>query len=172
MWCCHQKYTQDSFDVNLGGWRKQKMNKKEGAVWKGSTRRFLVYLEANGSVQCYVEVSRKRRIKAIKEDCVYNTLKAINVVVKIVKEAATIGKRLTKRRRLGHSEDKCWVKNPSLRPSQPSQKPKSKGKKKEASEIINAMDTFEFSNVGFERHYSDTEASETSINTQFDTMEL
>ncbi len=34
------------------------------------------------------------------------------------------------------------------------------------------MDIFEFSNVGIERHCLDIEASDTSINTQFDTMEL
>jgi len=62
-------------------------------------------------------------------------------------------------------------KNPSLRPSATSDKSKQKGKK-EANETVNAMTTFEFSNFGVERHYSGAEASDTSINTQFDTIDL
>ena len=45
-------------------------------------------------------------------------------------------------------------------------------RKKEASETVNAMTTFEFSNLGVDRNYSGTEASDTSVNTQFEAMEL
>ena len=34
------------------------------------------------------------------------------------------------------------------------------------------MATFEFTNHGIERHYSDSEASESSLNPQFEPMEL
>ena len=44
--------------------------------------------------------------------------------------------------------------------------------KKEANEAINVMDTFEFTNVGVGRRYDEPEPSDTSVNTQFETMEL
>ena len=34
------------------------------------------------------------------------------------------------------------------------------------------METYEFSNIGVDRHYEELQPSDTSINTQFDTMEL
>jgi len=69
---------------------------------------FFVYLEDNGSEQYHVEVSQKRRIKVMKENRVCNTLNAINIVVKIVKEVATIEKRLTRRQKLKMFLSPSW----------------------------------------------------------------
>ena len=66
--------------------------------------------------------------------------------------------------RLGHTEEECWKKNPALRPRQ-------RTNSKPANEV-NVMETYEFSNIGVDRHYEELQPSDTSINTQFDTMEL
>ena len=68
--------------------------------------------------------------------------------------------------RLGHTEEQCWVKNPELRQKS---KPKQKGQK---TESVNALTTFEFTNRGVDRHYEEPDDSDTSVNTQFEAMEL
>jgi len=65
---------------------------------------------------------------------------------------------------LGHTEEECWKKNPALRPRQ-------KSNPQPVNEV-NVMETYEFSNIGVDRHYDEHQPSDASINTQFDVMEL
>jgi len=69
--------------------------------------------------------------------------------------------------KLGHAENQCWNIYPELKPNKSS----AKSKNKDASNSVNAMEAFEFSNVGVKRGYSEPEPSDTSVNTQFEAME-